>query len=374
MRKIVKWAYAFTMLGVMLYAVIGLGPRNGFQNIQGITGEIQSLLQNGVSGLQSAASNAASGWKNTVSGSQPIPTVQGTTSAPAQDTAPAQTTAAPTGDFASTDMQGLSVYTYGRTLLTASEQKAYDQIQSGLVGMQNKISINSAVTPAAMQKVVQYVISDHPEVFYLNGTSMSYTGATGNGTRRFTVSFTYSYDADTVASMRAALRNAVLPMLAQANTHTDPVKKELSVHDALVEKCAYSTEAASNTAAYPKAFTAYGALVDGSAVCEGYAKAMKLLLDSAGLHSLYVTGTADSGGESGPHAWNMVYVGKWYQVDATFDDPVYQTASGRYVQSTRKSYTYFNFVTKSDHNLGTFDSANPFSSDSENYATMPTLG
>lgn len=373
MRKIVKWVYACAILGVMLYAVVGLGSQNGFQNVHEIAGEIQSLFQNGVSGLHSAASDAASSWQNAVSGRQPIPTTQGAISAPSQDAAPAQTTAAPSGDFAQTGMQGLSVYTYGRTLLTASERAAYDQIQTGLVAVQTKITVNSTVSPTDMQKVVQYVISDHPEAFYLNGTSMAYTGAGGSNSRRYTISFSYLYSADTIASMREKLREAVLPMLAKANTKTDPVKKELALHNALVEKCAYSTEAADNPSSYPQAFTAYGALVDGSAVCEGYAKALKLLLDSAGLHSLYVTGMANSGGESGPHAWNMVYVGKWYQVDATFDDPVYQTASGRYVQANHISYAYFNFVTKPDHVLGTFDSAKPFAADSENYVTMPTL-
>lgn len=364
MGKIAKYIYAFAMLGVMIYAIAAYGQESG----------IRGILEGGLSGLASAAGSAAENWRDTVSGGQPLPTAQGTIAAPEQDVAPAQTTAAPSGGYAQTGMQGLAVYPYGRTLLSAAEQAAYDQVQAGLVGVQSGITLDSAATPTAMQKIVQYVISDHPEVFYLKSTSMSYTYGGRNGVRQFTISFTYAYTAGRVADMRAQMRAAVLPMLAQANAKADPVKKELALHDALVEKCSYNIEAANNTDAYPLAFTAYGALVDGSAVCEGYAKAMKLLLDSAGLHALYVTGTASSGAESGPHAWNFVYVGKWYQVDATFDDPVIQTASGQYAQSSRKSYAYFNFISRSDHVLGTFDNASPFSSDSENYQTMPVLG
>lgn len=368
MKKVIKCLYAFSMLGLMIYAVFGTGYW-GTLNAEGVTGAVQSLLQNGVSGLHSAASQAASQWQNTVS--QPIPTIQGAT-APVEETAPAQTSAAPSGGYASTGMQGLSVYAYGRSLLTSNEQAAYDQVQTGLLNVQTSIPLTSTLTPVDMEKVVQYVISDHPEVFYLKGTSMSYTGV-GN-VRRYKVSLTYLYSQATIASMREQLRAVALPMLAKADTHTDLVKKELVLHDALVEKCSYNVSAAEKPSAYPQAFTAYGALVEGSAVCEGYAKAFKLLLDSAGMHSLYVTGEASSSGESGPHAWNILYVGKWYQVDTTFDDPVYQTASGKYVQVDRKSYAYFNFVSKSDHVLGTFDLAAPFSSDSENYETMPALG
>ncbi|ADU28269.1 transglutaminase domain-containing protein [Ethanoligenens harbinense] len=363
MGKIAKYIYAFVMLGVMVYAIAVFGQDIG----------IQSLLEGGLSGLESAAGSAAGNWRNTVSGGQPLPTTQGTVSVPVQDAAPVQTTAAPSGEYAQTGMQGLSVYPYGRTLLSAAEQATYDRVQAGLVGVQPRVTLDSTATPTAMQKIVQYVISDHPEVFYLNSTSMSYTYGLG-GARQFTISFSYAYTADRVADMREQMRAAALPMLAQAAAKTDPVKKELALHDALVEKCSYNIDAANNPDAYPLAFTACGALAEGSAVCEGYAKALKLLLDSAGLHALYVTGTASSGGESGPHAWDFVYVGKWYQVDATFDDPVIQTASGKYVQSDKKSYTYFNFITRPDHVLGTFDSASPFSSDSENYQVMPTLG
>lgn len=369
MKKIVKLVYAFAMLGVMLYAVVGLGKNGGAQSPQSIISDVRSMIESGLSGLQSAVSKA-----NTVSSGQPIPLLQGSVSTPSQDTAPVQAEGTSASDYAQTGMQRLSVYTYGRTLLNANEQAAYDRVQTGLVGMETSVSLESPLTPAAMQKVVQYLISDHAEVFYLGGTFMSYTSSGTGGTRQFTISFTYSYGQSTVAAMRERLRAAALSMTAQANGKSDLVKKELALHDALVEKCAYSVTAADNPSGYPQAFTAYGALVDGSAVCEGYAKAFKLLLDNTGLRSLYVTGTADSGSESGPHAWNMVYVGKWYQADATFDDPVYRTSSGKYVQTGRRDYTYFNFVSKTDHVLGTFDVEKPFSSDSENYAVMPGLG
>lgn len=59
--------------------------------------------------------------------------------------------------------------------------------------------------------------------------------------------------------------------------------------------------------------TAYGALIKGKSVCEGYAKAYKLMLDAMNIKCNYVT--------SSVHAWNEVeYDGKWYMVDVTNDD------------------------------------------------------
>ena len=52
-------------------------------------------------------------------------------------------------------------------------------------------------------------------------------------------------------------------------------------------------------------------------VCEGYAKAFKILCDEFGIPCALVSGDA-----SGPHMWNYVQMedGKWYLVDVTWDD------------------------------------------------------
>ena len=55
----------------------------------------------------------------------------------------------------------------------------------------------------------------------------------------------------------------------------------------------------------------------GEAVCEGYARAYKMLLETAGIESYCVCDDLPAGG----HAWNIVKVeGKYYQCDATWGD------------------------------------------------------
>ncbi len=59
--------------------------------------------------------------------------------------------------------------------------------------------------------------------------------------------------------------------------------------------------------------TAYGALINKEAVCEGYAKAYKVLLNAMGIECDVVI--------NAEHAWNVVLLdGKWYFVDVTNDD------------------------------------------------------
>lgn len=83
--------------------------------------------------------------------------------------------------------------------------------------------------------------------------------------------------------------------------------------------CSYDEAARARPNQYPDAYESYGALVNGKAVCEGYAKAFKLLCDRAGIPCVLVGGKANGG----DHMWNYVMIGNtWYLVDLTFDDPI----------------------------------------------------
>lgn len=69
---------------------------------------------------------------------------------------------------------------------------------------------------------------------------------------------------------------------------------------------------------------AYGALVRGEAVCEGYAEAFCWLADSCGLESRFVYGVYNNE----LHDWNMVKLGgQWYQLDITSDDTAEQNGA-----------------------------------------------
>ena len=90
-------------------------------------------------------------------------------------------------------------------------------------------------------------------------------------------------------------------------------RKTLKIHDALIADIEYPYEVYRETA-----HSIAGAMTsEKSAVCEGYAKVMQLMLNCYGIENVYITGIA-----GGPHAWNMVRMkdGKYYWLDATWDD------------------------------------------------------
>jgi transglutaminase-like putative cysteine protease len=311
--------------------------------------------------------------------SQPAPVESNINTTPPAPPSGSTGSGASTGYWGQTGISGLKVYEYGKSLLNGNEQNAYDQIASAVLSLKSSVTIKTNLAPLDMEKILQYYINDHPELFYYSGVTMSYLFSNQNSGQKiyesYTFSFEYSLSGSTIAAMRVKIGEAAAPMLAEAGKYANDYDKEKSLHDALIESCNYDLNAAKNPAAYPESFTAYGALVNKTAVCEGYAKAMKLLLDSAGIESLYVTGTASNSEGAGSHAWNMVNVsGKWYYLDATFDDPLYVNASGQYIDVNKTSYTYFNFISMPDHSLGMFDASNPYDPDSQNYGVMPAVG
>lgn len=101
-------------------------------------------------------------------------------------------------------------------------------------------------------------------------------------------------------------------------------EREKAIYDYLVQYGAYDFNALNIAdgspinpecpAANPNAYNVYGALVDGLAVCEGWAEGYYMVLTVAGLECEIQIGS--HGGT--PHAWVSVKVdGEWFQIETT---------------------------------------------------------
>ena len=99
-----------------------------------------------------------------------------------------------------------------------------------------------------------------------------------------------------------------------------------------------------------ESFTPYGALVNRTAVCLGYAATFQLLMDMTGVECVTVVGADDS--SRADHGWNMVRLnGNWYCVDPTWDAN-YREYYG-YPWGLRDNWRFFNVTSDemaaSDH-------------------------
>ena len=143
---------------------------------------------------------------------------------------------------------------------------------------------------------------------------------------------TYSYGAAEAERRRVATSAAVAEAVKRSGAleEVSPAAKVTALHDYITTIATYDTaafeeiNASAGTADSPRALEsqeAYGILVDGTAVCNGYAQAFDLMANAVGLYAVIVTGSDSAGVTGGSHAWNRVYVsGEWKTVDTTWDD------------------------------------------------------
>jgi hypothetical protein len=145
------------------------------------------------------------------------------------------------------------------------------------------------------------------------------------------------------AEYTAALRRfnaAAMQAMNHIRHASNDFEKALMLHNYIVLHTEYDSELLDYYKTHgfmsrplrPISHTAYGSLVDGLAVCDGYAKAYMHLLNMVGIESRIISGHA--GGDS--HAWSIVKLGgNWYHVDPTWNDPINNGFCGSV------SYNYF---------------------------------
>ena len=195
------------------------------------------------------------------------------------------------------------------------------------------------------QSAIEAYTYDNPDIFYLSPNKMylnietitSSSGVSynvyinnGNENNYFTDEFSSEAQVQSAISQVEQVKNSIVSRRS-GNTYED-IKM---VHDYLVDSMEYDTTISRNNI-----YDVYGALVNKVAVCEGYARSFKYILDEMGIPCVLVIGTGtNSRGETERHAWNYVQLqGTWYAVDCTWDDPVV-VGGGTVSQSSK--YKYF---------------------------------
>lgn len=173
------------------------------------------------------------------------------------------------------------------------------------------ITTTGSLSDYQITQALQAYRNDHPETFWLTGESKYYVK--NNST---TVEFEYSIEPSEILSAKETFENKIDNILNDLPSGSD-FEKEEYINNYIIENCKYDDAAAQIENIEGNENDAYGALVDGSAVCEGYARAFQLLCNKADIDCVMVSGTVDNTN----HAWNCVKIGgEWYQIDVTWND------------------------------------------------------
>lgn len=203
--------------------------------------------------------------------------------------------------------------------------KLVNHLERGMIAQERSIDVtywarvngSDAVTDAMNEAYTQ-----NPYLFSGGWTVVSDTASVA-------VEPDYVYDKHEAERRRVATKAAVDRGVVSSGAldATSDTDKVTAIHGHIIGAGTYDytafdeINAKVDSARVQQSQEAYGLLVEGTSVCNGYAQAFNAMAQAVGLRSVEVTGSDSAGVTGGSHAWNKVLVdGEWLLVDTTWDD------------------------------------------------------
>ena len=134
------------------------------------------------------------------------------------------------------------------------------------------------------------------------------------------ITFQYDLTYYDTFEQQEAMDTAVTSVLNQLNlAGKSDYEKICGIYDWMCDNITYDYTNLENES-YLLKYTAYAALINRTAVCQGYANLFYRLALELGVDSRIISGTGITNNGRGPHAWNIVKLkNSYYDVDATWD-------------------------------------------------------
>lgn len=193
---------------------------------------------------------------------------------------------------------------------------AYDRFYEGILACERPIDFSSYLLTAQefFDNIFLGVVYDSPELWWFTN-SYSYSTVLRDGSVYIGKVYPeYSFTGEELEQKKLEIEERIEKLLEGISSSMSEYEREVIIHDRFLKDVSYTFSDHDQSA--------YGSLVEGAAVCAGYAKGLQYLLYRAGIVSTYITGEAS--GEDGNlynHAWLLVRIdGEYYFCDPTWAD------------------------------------------------------
>ncbi|MBP5165724.1 MAG: hypothetical protein ILP09_00520, partial [Oscillospiraceae bacterium] len=196
---------------------------------------------------------------------------------------------------------------------TSEEEQFRAAAEQAVRSMQEELDLGGMnISEDTVSEVMGQLMGD-PELFWFESYARWKTGGR-------VIKLEFFYREGVTPADIAVFDAAVDEALKCVLPGMDELQTALVLHDYLALHVAYDHDNYVGGTIPELSYTAYGALVTGVAVCQGYAQAYRLLLSRCGIDSVYISS------DSMNHGWTAIRLGgQWYHVDVTWDDPAPDT-------------------------------------------------
>jgi len=219
--------------------------------------------------------------------------------------------------------------------LSQEEKELYTALYKGVTALEKMIYFPKNASPESIRRIFHAVTHDNPHLYYFNQTHMD-IGKTPFGSVFLPQ---YFCNKEQIETYNGRIQDCVNSIVRELDLLScSEYEKVKRIHDYMCLNITYDHEAlkTSKVNRLVAAHSIIGVFAKQRAVCEGIAKATKLLLNTVDVGCIVVSGKA-SLNERGEHAWNIVKIDdKAYQLDVTWD--VSNTKNGLI------NYDYFNLT------------------------------
>lgn len=193
--------------------------------------------------------------------------------------------------------------------LNDSQKEAYITMYSSFMDFDKSFVIE--IDEENLKSVFTAVLYDNPHIFWVDNDYQYIEN-------KMSVSFTPNYrnSATEAQQITRKLNNKINEIITYANILNTDYEKELYIHDYICKNTVYD-ESLSQLGGD----SAYDSLINGKAICEGYSRAVQILLDALDIDNYLVVGDGKSDGKTEPHMWNIVEIDNLnYHLDTTWND------------------------------------------------------
>ena len=190
------------------------------------------------------------------------------------------------------------------------ESDWYYEMCISLMEYKFDFTVSERVGNRDLKKAMEQLRTDFPDIFW-RGNSYHATSTT-DGSKISISKPDFIDDEGDLPAMHEELYNATCDVIKKIPEGSSDYEKALFVYDYIMENTVYDHEGAKSEKR-SMCHTSYGCLVEGKAVCEGYAAAFTYIMQMLNIESGVCTGSN--------HAWNYINLdGEYYWLDATWDD------------------------------------------------------